>query len=727
MSSSSHSSSASSLYRAWLADLRDEELEILLRHRPDVMVPPPPSVAALANRLALRTSVARALARCNAQQLAALEEIAERGGELEAVSDTATEVTTQLRQRGLVFDTTAGGVMIAPDVLSALPTGWSLLHQDSVDAATLASLPGDQRSVLMTLARSGGVGHTREATADADPSRPIPQLIAAGLLERADAHTVRLPRAVFHALRGHSTRQIPTAPSGRAGTPQVSEKADDAGAAAGLGAVRDMEQLLSALGERPIELLKDKTVGVRPRAQLAKELAISEENLARLICLGLHARLLGRGEPSGLEGNFLAPTQAAQEWADAPLSERWRVLLEAYPTSPWAPWEEGRTLNADSHHERLPRFRATVLDVYRHSSVALNSTQFWEELSFRSPLFVTHTSATTIDALREEAEWLGLVATGQATSVLLDSASTAQLTPEQVSSFLIQADNTILVPGPLDSATHRTLTALADLESPGLASVYRISAQSLRRAMDYGLNAEEITAFLEEHCPSGIPQPVAYAIGDVAKQHGTLRSGPALAYLRSEDPALIELALHAVPELRRLAPTVAMSSLRVGELLSALRAHGLSPAAEDDTGALLAVAPEPYALPTPSPAKPAPASPEPSAVVAALRRGSGESAVGAGAAEGAGLETLQAAARSQRRVTIIYADKNGNAKEITVVRDHRGAGLRQRRAGRRHGWRRLSATLPHAPHSIGAPGAVVPAPVPRSRTNSSKTNSSSEY
>ena len=66
-------------FRTWLNSLSEEELATILRHRPDVLTPLPPSIAALATRLLLRTSIARALAECNAQQLAVLEDIAKRG------------------------------------------------------------------------------------------------------------------------------------------------------------------------------------------------------------------------------------------------------------------------------------------------------------------------------------------------------------------------------------------------------------------------------------------------------------------------------------------------------------------------------------------------------------------------------------------------------------------------------------------------------------------------
>ena len=139
------------------------------------------------------------------------------------------------------------------------------------------------------------------------------------------------------------------------------------------------------------------------------------------------------------------------------------------------------------------------------------------------------------------------------TSVLIDGPEAAtRLTPDTVDYFLIQADMTVLVPGPLDPETHQRLESVADLESPGLASVYRISDASLRRGLDRGMTGEEILDFFAAH--GEVPQTLEFHIGDVAKRHGTRRSGPALSYLRSEDPALLQIALKTAP-LRLLAPT----------------------------------------------------------------------------------------------------------------------------------------------------------------------------
>ncbi|WP_308606839.1 helicase-associated domain-containing protein [uncultured Corynebacterium sp.] len=651
-------------YRDWLSRLPDEDLRALLSNRSDVLSPAPKDFDALATRLTLPMHVADALAASNAEQLAALEDIAHRGGEVGMVEDTNPTITKQLKERGLVFGD-APQVRIVTAVMGSLPTGWSLRNQVEFDEKDLATLAPEERRVLDALSTSDGMGYTTDTEPDINSEDPAKRLLAKGFLERINAHSVRLPHSLARLLAGDTTPPIPTTPSGRAGTPDPDTKADDAGAAAGLEAVRGMERLIELLGSHPISLLKDSSVGVRPLNQLAKDLDMDKEEVARLICLGHHARLLHRGEPDGLEGHFLAATTGSQDWLEANLGEKWRILLDAWRTSPWASWTDSRVLAEDSLVRRLPRFRAFVLGVYAHSAVALNDEEFWEDLRFRSPLFASHTRTVTIEKLRAEAEWIGAIALGKATRVLGDSAAATSLVPETVSEFIIQQDLTVLVPGPLEPDTHRTLASLADLESPGLASVYRISEATIRRGMDQGLTAQEMTDFLEAHSPTGVPQALGFAIGDVAKRHGTLRSGPALSYLRSEDPALLELAAASVPGLRLLAPTVAVSQLRVDELLEKLRAKGLSPTAEDESGASLAVAPEPYLLPTP---RTKPRKREPASVDEAVQvlRQSAQNPSAQKEEEPDPLTLARAAARFHADIVISYADKSGEIRTVTV-------------------------------------------------------------
>ncbi|APT93037.1 hypothetical protein CPHO_09240 [Corynebacterium phocae] len=637
----------------WLSKRSQEELATILENRPDAGVPLPAGFSALATRLTLRSSVTRALASVNAAEIAELEDIAERGGELAPVEVSDVPASRSLKSKALIFGD--GKVMVPGAVISALPTGFSVKNQRRVTPEELAQLPPEHKRVLETLQETG-LGTTRDAAPDAPPHRPIPQLLAAGLLERVDHTTVRLPRTVRTVLRGQEPVIIPATASGRQGTPVPCQRADEAGAAAGLEVVRLMGQLIEVLGQRPVELLKDKSVGVRQVAALDKQLGTLDA--AALIGLGHSARLLSRGEPTGgPEGNFLAPTQASVDWADAPLAARLEALQRAWFHSPWATWESARALDPATRHDFLPRYKDTIVDIYRGSAAALSTEDFLEDLRFSRPLFATHTQPATVENLHAQAQWLGIVAQGRLTH--------SRPIPEAISHFITQADMTVLAPGPLDTPVLRTLEKLADVESPGLASVYRLSHQSIRRGLDSGLTAAEITTFLSEHNLGELPQGIGFLVADVARGHGALRAGPALSYLRCGDEALLAQAVAVVSELRLLAPTVAVSSVHLGQLLAKLREAGFSPAAEDEQGATITVTPEPALLPTPKVTGARRAEGIDSEQAAAALLTTADAPVPA--ASQTPLETLRAAARSRHPVVLSYADKEGRTKELGLT------------------------------------------------------------
>ena len=49
--------------------------------------------------------------------------------------------------------------------------------------------------------------------------------------------------------------------------------------------------------------------------------------------------------------------------------------------------------------------------------------------------------------------------------------------------------------------------------------------------------AADVRRWLEHHATTAVPQPLAYLIDDIARQHGSIRVGPANAYVRIDDEA----------------------------------------------------------------------------------------------------------------------------------------------------------------------------------------------
>lgn len=648
-----------STFPEFLQSLSDDQLRLLIRTRPDAFFPTPPSAGSLATRLGLPGSASRALRQLTAADLAVLERLADAGAELDPVDAGELGDVAHLRELALVFGPVEA-LRISPGTLTALPPGWRVTDTLPEGAAeALDALPARERKVLETLASSGGVGTTSAAGPDADPSAPVAKLLAAGLLVRVDANTVRLPRPVRDAMRGITPREFPLAPPA---VDEVDQSAvDEAATSAGLDAVRQMRQLVMALMDRPVTLNKDGTVGVRAAANLEKELGFDPR---LLVTIGEAAGLIGRGNVD--DEDVLAATRDALTWIDATLSDQWAILMVGWAASPWRADTTAKLLSADMHAPAVRHARLTIL---RHAGRT-------DQLLFHAPLEASGFSPQLIQAVVDEAQFVGALAVtpqpAQSTPLLTllggeDVAAAArELVPASVDTLIAQGDMTMLAPGPLEPDMASFLERIAELESPGLASVWRVTEASVRRGLDGGLTAEEVHAWLGRHVMGEVPQAIAFLVDDTARTHGAIRAGSALSYIRSADPALIATAAERC-DLRVLAPTVAVSDQPLTKLMAQLRAAGMQPTAEDGTGATLNMAPEPALVPaTPStlPRTPKATEKQVEDIVAKLRADAGsDTDTGAGNI----FETLRAAARARRHVAVGFVDKQGRGRTLTVL------------------------------------------------------------
>ncbi|MBC3179885.1 helicase-associated domain-containing protein [Corynebacterium lujinxingii] len=643
-----------STFPEFLRSLNDDPLRALINSRPDAFFPTPPSVGSLATRLGLPGSVARALRQLTAADLAVLEKLTDAGAELDPVDAREFGDTGHLRELALVFGPD-DSIRISPGTLSALPPGWRVTDTLLPGAAeALETLPARERKVLDTLAASGGVGTTAAAAPDADPDAPVAKLLAHGLLVRVNANTVRLPRPVRDAMRGTTPRVFPLEPPTADTVDQAA--VDETATAQGLDAVRQMRQLIMSLMDTPVALNKDGTVGVRAETNLEKQLGFSPR---LLVATGEAAGLIGRGNVD--DEDVLAATRDALTWLDATLSDQWAILLAGWVASPWRVDTSAKLLDDDTHAPALRTARTTIL---RHAGDM-------DRILFYAPLESVGFSDQLIGTVIAEAEFVGALANGaQSTplSVLLDggdtAAATTELVPASVSTLIAQADMTVLAPGPLEPAMAGFIERIADLESPGLASVWRISEASVRRGLDSGLTAPEVHDWLSDHVMGEVPQAMTFLIDDTARHHGAIRAGEAFSYIRSEDPALIATAAERL-KLRVLAPTVAVSDLPLAKLMAALRNAGMQPTAEDSQGIALNMAPEPSLVaPTPStlPRQSKVSAEQVEQIVAKLRSDDSTD-TGSGDA----FETLRAAARARRHVVVGFVDKQGRGQTLTVL------------------------------------------------------------
>ncbi|AFH64346.1 helicase-associated domain-containing protein [Paenibacillus caseinilyticus] len=89
--------------------------------------------------------------------------------------------------------------------------------------------------------------------------------------------------------------------------------------------------------------------------------------------------------------------------------------------------------------------------------------------------------------------------------------------------FMVQPDFDILVPPDVSQAVRWELACLSDLASADHVSLYKLSRQSVRRALEHGRTADEICSFLRAHAMYGLPENVEHTLQQWAKPFGRTR------------------------------------------------------------------------------------------------------------------------------------------------------------------------------------------------------------
>ncbi|HTQ18242.1 helicase-associated domain-containing protein [Mycobacterium sp.] len=704
---------------SWLAELPDERLIRLLELRPDLAQPPPGSIAALAARAQARQSIKAATDELDFLRLAVLDAlvvlhadstpvptakllalIGERAPETEV-----NEALDDLRQRALVWGGAA--VRVAGDAGTGLPwyPGQVTLEDNSQTseqiADLIAGLDEAQTEVLEKLLEGSPMGRTRDAAPGAPPDRPVPKLLAMGLLRRVDAETVILPRHVGQVLRGeHPGPTQLTAPD-----PVVSTTTPDDVDATAAGAIidllRELDVLLENLSAAPVSELRSGGLGIREVKRLAKTTRIDEPRLGLILEVASSAGLIASGMPDPVpahgEAPYWAPTVAADRFTAMSPAERWHLLASSWLDLPGRPaligsrGPDAKPYGALSHalySTAAPLDRRLLLSMLAGlpAGAGVDTTTASAALIWHRPRWARRLQPAPVADLLAEAHAMGLVGRGAISApgrALLDEAgdpgpavdAMTRAMPKPIDHFLVQADLTVVVPGPLQRNLADELATIATVESAGTAMVYRVSEQTIRHALDIGKTRDWMHALFANHSKTPVPQGLTYLIDDVARRHGQLRAGMATSFVRCEDPALLAQAVAAPAaaelQLRALAPTVAVSPAPLAEVLAVLRSAGFAPAAEDSTGAVVDVRPRGARVHTPPHRRSYRPPPRPgidtlNAVVAVLRKVTAAPFGSIRLDPAVAMSLLQRAARNQETVLIGYLDAAGVATQRVI-------------------------------------------------------------
>ncbi|MGP4053828.1 helicase-associated domain-containing protein [Mycobacterium sp. 4D054] len=707
----------------WLAELDDERLIQLLRLRPDLTQPPPGTVAALAARAAARQSVKVATDDLDFLHLAVLDallsvhaettaatfsDLAEVLGERVAAADLRAAVD-DLAARALVWGDLQGegALRVVAEAASSLPwypgqvTQESATQTGSEVTAALESMDDAARDLLDKLLEGSPIGRTRDAMPGTPAQRPVQRLLTAGLLRRLDDDTVILPRLVGQVLRGEQPGPVSLSAPDPTVTTTTAADVDAVAAGAAIDFLREIEVVLESLSAAPVPELRSGGLGVREVKRLTKNTGIDERRLGLILEVSAAAGLVAPGmpepEPDDGAGSHWAPTVAFDRFVESPTAAKWHLVVSAWLELPGRPSLVGTrgpdnkpyaALSDSLFSTAAPLDRRLMLDILAElpPGSGVDAGTASQAMVWKRPRWAVRLQPGPVADMLTEAHAVGAVGRGAVASPIRRLlagddehaviAAMEKVLPAPIDHFLLQADLTVVVPGPLERALAEQLAAVATVESAGAAMVYRIDEASVRRALDTGNTAGELHALFNRHSKTPVPQALTYLIDDVARRHGQLRVGMASAFVRCEDAALLAQAVAAPAtesvELRVLAPTVAVSQAPISEVLHALRSAGFAPAAEDTTGTVVDLRSRGARVPSPGRRRgyrhnAAPTDQTLAAIVAVLRKVASAPPSGLRLDPAAAISELQHAAHHQQSVVIGYVDPAGVATQRVVA------------------------------------------------------------
>jgi hypothetical protein len=195
-------------------------------------------------------------------------------------------------------------------------------------------------------------------------------------------------------------------------------------------------------------------------------------------------------------------TAAGETWLVASWPDRWSTLVSAW-----------RDALDPALHDVLDTAGDDLRDLVSVGRWAYPAGARWLDAVLLEVAGTANALGLTVDGL--------VTSTGRA---LLDgdAAPAAEDLPRTVDGVYLQHDLTVIAPGPLAPVDDAALRSVAVLEAPGLAARYRISEDSLRRAFRAGLTRDEVVALLERLSSTGLPQPLAYLVDQVASRDGSI-------------------------------------------------------------------------------------------------------------------------------------------------------------------------------------------------------------
>lgn len=349
-------------------------------------------------------------------------------------------------------------------------------------------------------------------------------------------------------------------------------------------ALSTLQSLLRHVAAEPLAGLKNGGIGVKVVRDLAKRMGWTPEHLGPLLNLALGLGLVvqmsefvGRGRNANWVHRYEMSAEAAGEWRRMSIADQWIRLVDA--------WLDGLDGPGDVRGIESVVRRQIVADLLAlPDGHGIPADQLIEWCHHR------HMMATRADLtqLHSQLVILGLTAADGpvgfgplARAVITEPSALHDLLPEQDSTFVVQADLSIIAPLALDPAVRARLDRICVAESSGSVSVLRLDRTRIAAEMAAGDTAQQLLDFLTEHSSVPVAPVVAQMLADVERQRGGLSVRPAATIVTADDVLGLASAVKVkAAKLTLIAPTIAVSDLPHDKVMAALRKAGLAPATD---------------------------------------------------------------------------------------------------------------------------------------------------
>ena len=484
------------------------------------------------------------------------------------------------------------------------------LRDPDVVALLLVDLPEEPARLLRLLAEHGAAAPAELGWRGFDAWRRWPRTPLHDLSERGLLGMDPATGAVFTwlelsvALRGRLFASWPLEPP-----PALPLPLDEGDLPEVPGVVGVLDALLARWAEDPAPALQGGGIGVRSTRAAAKVLRVEPGAVGLLASLATSLGLLGRlvvgtrGRGAAKQDELAwAPTERADGFVALPPERRWAHLVRAWLDDPYLDESQGLPERTGGEVRSVlgASARGALLDLLRTlpEGTGLEGDDLVALASWRLPRLLPPpavrgvAAAAAVLGVRPARGPVGLTAAPRLVLAGGPDALAGAL-PAPVRRFVVQSDLTVVAPPGLAHDLAAALDRVAVVESDAGARTWRLDGGRVEQAVAAGARVEDLEQLLDAHATAPVPAVARELLRDAARRAGRVRAGPASSYLTCDDPLLLARATGVrAAKLRTLAPTVAISPLARGPLVTALRAAGVAAVPEDAGGVVLEATPQ---------------------------------------------------------------------------------------------------------------------------------------